>query len=191
MGNRGKILVVLCSVLVCALSQVGPVASQDVFSQIDQLRKDLNDTRTELNDLKSLVYQMRKNMLHNIDSDKPATAAPPDVKQRTESPQISDEELTRIICKAVGDFFSDADRVLRMTNPDEAQARMSEVFKKLNGTLQKYSGLHRVSKLLDIYEGLAWDVYTAVEMRYSLLGNRDFLEMLNKHKKKYNDTCPK
>jgi hypothetical protein len=173
------------------LYQAAPAASQDVFSQIDQLRKDLNDTRTELNDLKSLVYQMRKNMLHNVGTEKPAAAAPTEVKQRTESPQISDEELTVIICKAVGDFFSDADRVLRMTNPDEAQARMSDVFKKLNGTLQKYSGLHRVSKLLDIYEGLAWDVYTAVEMRYSLLGNRDFLEMLNKHKKKYNDTCPK
>ena len=68
---------------------------------------------------------------------------------------------------------------------------MRSAFHKLNSTLQEYSKLHRVSKLLGIYEGLAWDTYVAVELSGSIQGNQEFIKTLNAHKRKYNETCPK
>ena len=68
---------------------------------------------------------------------------------------------------------------------------MRGAFDKLNSTLQEYSRLHRVSKLLGIYDDLAWDTYVAVELTGSVQGNEDFIKTINNHKRKYNETCPK
>ena len=68
---------------------------------------------------------------------------------------------------------------------------MKKALQNMNSSLQEYAKTHRVSKLLSIYEGLAWDTYVAVELRRSVQGNEDFLKVLGQHKQKYIDTCPK
>ena len=104
---------------------------------------------------------------------------------------VDEKELTNSICQAVGKFFGEADAVLAMSNSTAADDRMRTAFRNLNSTLQQFSKLHRVSKLLGIYEGLAWDTYVAVELTGSVQGNQEFIKTINNHKRKFNETCPK
>jgi len=172
------------------------VQAQDIFSEMDQVKRQVSDLKDQVQDLRNLVFEMRKVLLHNISAQtaKPETKAPPKqepkAKQKPE-PAPSEEELTNIICQAVGDFFREAETVMRGDDAEAAQSGMRKAMKKLNSRLQPYSETHRASKLLNIYEGLTWDTYTAVELSQSVAGNQDFLKVLAQHKRKYLDTCPK
>jgi hypothetical protein len=103
---------------------------------------------------------------------------------------VDEKEITRSACQAVGKFFTEVDASLRASDEKVAEARMKEALRHMNSALSDYAHTHRVSKLLNIYEGLAWDTYVAVELRQSIQGNQGFLDALNRHKKKYRETCP-
>lgn len=169
--------------------------SQDVFREMNQLKEDLSALKNEVDNLRNLVYELRSAALKSAASQEqrpPETSPPPqEPATKPEASAADEQEITRIICPAVGKFFAEADASLRMSDPSAAQDRMRAAFKALNATLQKYAQTHRVSKLLNIYQGLAWDTYVAVELRGAIQGNRDFVETLERHKRKYADTCPK
>jgi len=178
---------------VVSLGSISDAQSQDVFREIDQVKRDVSDLRNELNDLKNQFYGLRQAVLRSVASqDQRAPGTPPKeepiVKQE---PSLDEKQLTDSICQAVGKFFEQVDAALAMRDSGAADDRMRNAFHKLNSTLQEYSKLHRVSKLLGIYEGLAWDTYVAVELTGSVQGNEDFLKVINAHKRKYNETCPK
>jgi hypothetical protein len=169
--------------------------AQDLFTEVQQLKDNLSDLRSEVSSLKTLVYGLRKAMLEST------AAAPAQQPGETASskkeavvkpePAVDDKELTRVICKAVGKFFEEADASLKARDSTAANESMDQARKKLNAALKDYSGTHRVSKLLGIYEGVAWDTYVAVALRQSIQGNQDFMDALNRHKRKYVETCPK
>jgi len=170
------------------------VQAQDIFRDLDQLKREVSDLRNQVNELQTQYHWLQRAVLKTVPSaeQKPAEKAAPVQKQAANPEAPLDEQaLTRKICRAVGKFFTEADASLRMSNSDAAQARMRRAFKELNGALTGYQGLHRVSKLLGIYEGLTWDTYVAVELSQSVQGNEDFIAALNRHKQKYRDTCPK
>ena len=79
---------------------------------------------------------------------------------------------------------------MAMSNSTAADERMRTAFRNLNSTLQEFSRLHRVSKLLGIYEGLAWDTYVAVELSGSVQGNQEFIKTINNHKRKFKRNMP-
>ncbi|HMK34033.1 MAG TPA: hypothetical protein VK463_03125 [Desulfomonilaceae bacterium] len=171
---------------------VSSVQSQDLFREMDQIKRELADTRNELQNLKNLVYEMRKVLLESVTApQQQRTENVPPQQTKVAKEEVNEEQLTKIICSAVGTFFSEAEAALRMSNADAAQSAMSKAFRKLTSSLKGYTGTHRVTKLLNIYDGLTWDTYTAVELRQSIPGNADFLEVLNKHRQKFRDTCPK
>ena len=160
--------------------------SQDIFREIDQVKRDMSDLRNELNDLKNQFYGLRQSILRSVASqDQPTPGTQPKeepiVKQET---SVDEKQLTDSICQAVGKFFAEVDVVLRMSDSGAADDRMRGAFHKLNSTLQEYSRLHRVSKLLGIYDDLAWDTYVAVELTGSVQGNEDFIKTINNHKRK-------
>lgn len=167
--------------------------SQDVFREMDQIKSEVAKLKNELNDLKSMVFEMRRVVVESATArgrQAPEKAAPKEEKAaKSEAPD--EEQLTRIICKAVGEFFSEAESALRSSDPSAAETEMNNALQKLTRTLHGYSGTHRVSKLLNIYDGLAWSTYSAVQLRQSISGNEDFLKVLRKHKQRYIDTCPK
>lgn len=180
--------------VVIFFASLSGVQAQDLFAQMDQVKKELSDLKNQVQDLRNLVFEMRKVMLHNVaaQSPKPETKAPPKQEAKAKPVPIPDEEeLTKIICKAVGDFFQEVEAVMSGSEASSAEAGMDKASKKLASRLQPYSGTHRASKLLNIYEGLAWDTYTAVQLSQSVAGNEDFIKVLAKHKQKYVDTCPK
>ncbi len=181
--------------LVIFLASVSVSQSQDLVRQVDQLKEDLADLRNEINSLKTLVYGLRKAMLESATAPSAQQMAekPPAKKETAAKPEpaVDEKQLTRVICTAVGKFFDEADASLRQSNSTAARDSMNKALLNLNSALEGYSGTHRVSKLLSIYEGLAWDTYVAVALRRSIQGNEDFIASLNSHRKKYVDTCPK
>lgn len=193
MKKNGLRLWIFSLLVVASFGSISDAQSQDIFREIDQVKKDMADLRNELNDLKNQFYGLRQSILRSVASqDKRASGRMPKVEPIVKKEKSVDEkQLTDSICQAVGKFFAEVDVVLRMSDSSAADDRMRGAFHKLNSALQEYSRLHRVSKLLGIYEGLAWDTYVAVELTGSVQGNEDFIKTINNHKRKYNETCPK
>jgi len=173
---------------------ISDAQSQDIFREVDQIKADVSALRNEVNDLRNQFYALRQAILRSVASQdqraSEGTAPKEEAKAKPQAP-VDETQLTDSICQAVGKFFREVDVALAMTDSSAADDRMKKAFHKLNSALQQYSSLHRVSKLLDIYQGLAWDTYVAVELTGSVQGNADFIEVINKHKRKYNETCPK
>ncbi len=176
------------------LGSISNVQSQDLFREMDQLKKEISDLKSEVSNLRNLVYDLRKAVLKSViapDQQTSETAPPKEEKAVTPEPPVDEKQITKAACQAVGKFLSDAEASVRASNASVAEARMKKALQNLNSALQEYAKTHRVSKLLNIYEGLAWDTYVAVELRQSIQGNEDFLKALRRHKQKYTDTCPK
>ena len=179
---------------VASLGSISDAQSQDVFREVDRIKADVSALRNEVNDLRNQFYALRQAILKSVASQDQRASEKAEPKEAAKAKQempVNETELTDSICQAVGKFFGEVDVALAMTDSNAADDSMKKAFHKLNSALQHYSSLHRVSKLLGIYEGLAWDTYNAVELSGSVQGNEDFIETINKHKKKYNETCPK
>lgn len=176
------------------LASISNAQSQDIFREMTQVKKELSDLRNRVDDLTNLVYGMRKALFESVRA--PTQKAPEKRPPKEEAAvkqveSLSEEQLTKVICRAVGKFFVEADAALRMRDSSAAQAKMTEALATLTSTLHAYPRTHRTAKLLNIYDGLAWDTYVAVQQRDSVPGNEEFIRLLGKHKEKYRDTCPK
>jgi hypothetical protein len=193
MKNTGAWSRILWICVVVSLGSLTHVQAQEIFRDVDQVKRDVSDLKNEVNELKNQFYWLRKAVLKSAATeDQPSSQPAASQQQKTEKQDaaLDEKQLTAVICKAVGKFFAEVDAALRMTDAEDAGARMRNAFGDLNSVLQGQRALHRVSKLLDIYEGLAWDTYVAVQLSGSVQGNQDFLAALNKHKRKFADTCP-
>lgn len=194
MRTVGSLARISCFFLIFFLCSVPTVQSQDLFREMNKLKGDLATMKSELNSLKQLVFELRREILGQVaDPERQARKRPPAREQQKaeKAPVLDEEQLTKIICRAVGKFFSEAESALKSSDAARARSEMHKALQRLNGALYDYSKTHRVSKLLNIYEGLAWSTYSAVQLRQSITGNQDFLSVLKKHKQRYIDTCPK
>jgi hypothetical protein len=181
------VLLVFC---VC----VSQVHAQVVYGDTTDLKREVNDLRSQIQQLTTLVLQMRKAMLESATLPRPVKDEKEPAKPQEavkEAAPVDEEHLTRIVCQAVSDFFSEADAVLGMSDPETARTALMKTLQKMTSKLHGYKGTHRVDKLLTIYEGLAWDTFTAVQLRESIEGNTAFLESLRQHKQKFLETCPR
>jgi hypothetical protein len=189
-GMWRKISLLLVVIFFASIPEVRP---QDLFREMDDLKKQISELRDELGSLKNLVFQLRQAVLKSppaLSPEIPERQSPKEEKAAKPETVPDEKELTKIICKAIGEFFSEADIALQSRTAEDADPKMDEAFRKLHKSLAKYTGTHRVDKLLEIYEGVAWDTYVAVEVRGSVQGNQQFLEYLRKHKQKFIETCP-
>ncbi len=194
MKKIGLRLWVLSLSVVVYFGSISGAQSQDVFREMDQVKRDVSELRNEVNDLRNQFHGLREAILRSIASQDQRALGRAQPKEETPEKQetsVDEKQLTDSICQAVGKFFGEVDAALAMSDSDAADARMKKAFHKMNSTLQHYSTLHRVSKLLRIYEGLAWDTYVAVELTGSVQGNQEFIRTINDHKRKYDETCPK
>lgn len=189
----GRCLRICCLLIAILLASVSGVQSQDIFHEMNQVKSDLSSLKSEVNDLRRLVYELRSAMVKQAMA--PERQAQEEVKDRSDeekkpSPE-SEEQITKIACEAVGQFFVEAESALRSSSASVARTKMNGALRKLTSALQDYSRTHRVSKLLRIYDGLAWSTYVAVQLSDSITGNEDFLAQLRSHKQKYIETCPR
>jgi len=167
--------------------------SQDLFRDMDLVKRELSDLKNEVTQLKSLVYSLREVVLKSVTAqDHSPSEKTPSKEEKPAKPEaaIDEKEVTRAVCQAVGKFFTEVDAGLRASGDAATEAKMREAFRTMTSSLRKYTSTHRVSKLLNIYEGLAWDTYLAVELRGATQGNEQFIESLYRHKRKFRETCP-
>lgn len=200
MKNIGVLLLIALVSLAICFGLVSNVHSQDLFRDMDQVKRELADLKNEVSLLRNLVYSLREVVLKSVTaqdqgkSEKTPTIEKKPLREETPAkpePVVDEKEVTRAVCQAVGKFFVEADAAMRTGRDSAAEPKMREAFQKMNASLRKYAGTHRVSKLLNIYEGLAWDTYVAVELRGATQGNEEFIEALNRHKRKFRETCPR
>jgi len=189
--RRSRVFLLFVAVF---LGSISSVQSQDLFSEMDQLKKELSHLKNEVSNLRDLVYDLRRAVMKSATgTDQQASEKRPPKEETVAKPEqpVDEKQVTKVACQAVGKFFSEAEASVRASDASVAEARMRKALQHMNLALKEYAKTHRVSKLLAIYEGLAWDTYAAVELRGSLQGNEDFLKALGQHKQKYIDTCPK
>jgi hypothetical protein len=194
MKNARRFSAISWLLLVILLGSVAVAQSQDLTAQMGQVKEDVAALRNELNTLSTMVYELRQELL-KLAPPAPApqvTEKAPPKEQTVVKPETAADEkqLTRDICRAVGKFFDEADVSLKASNSREARDIMNKALVNLASELKGYSGTHRVSKLLGIYEGLIWDTYVAVALRQSVR-QEQYLSSLNRHRQKYIETCPK
>jgi hypothetical protein len=183
---------ILCFLAVVFFCPVTNVQSQDIFHQLEQVKQDLSSLKDEVRDLRNQFLALKKAVVESKSpshQEKVEQASPKEEPAAKSEPTLTDEQLTKVICQAIGTFFSEADAILGSSDRYAADDRMREALRKLNASLRRYAGTHRVSKLLGIYEGLASDAYMAVELRDSIAGNEDFLRTLRTHRQKYQKAC--
>ncbi len=176
------------------LGSISNVQSQDLFREMDQLKKEISDLKSEVANLRAMVYDLRSAVLKTAtgaEKQVPEKAAPKEEKAAAPAQPVDEKQITKLACQAVGKFFSEAEASVRTSDASVAEARMNKALQNMNSALKEYAKTHRVSKLLSIYEGLAWDTYVAVGLRGSVQGNEEFLKALQQHRQKYRDTCPK
>jgi hypothetical protein len=190
-GTCWRVLLLLLFIFLVSTSNV---QSQDIFSEMNQLKGAVSDLKKEISNLTTLVNDLRKSVLRSVtrkDQRAPDKGSPSEEKAAQPSAPVDEKQVTRTACAAVGKFFEEAEASLRSSDSSITQARMTRAWHHMNAALQDYARTHRVSKLLAIYEGVAWDTYVAVQLRESVQGNEDFLKALAQHKQKYLETCPK
>ena len=197
MSHVGTWSLIFCLLIVVFVGSASNVQAQDLFRDMDQVKRELSSLRNEVSNLRNLVYDLRSAVLKltaSQDQARSGKAAPKEGKEeQAPKPEaaVDEKQVTIAVCQAVGKFFEDVETILRAPDSSTAEEEMRKAFRTMNSTLQSYARTHRVSKLLNIYEGLAWDAYVAVELREGIQGNQEFIEALNKHKRKYVETCPK
>jgi hypothetical protein len=194
MKNGWTCSLVFLLFVVIFLGSISNARSQDLFREMDQLKQEISDLKNEVTNLRNMVYDLRKAVLTSStapDKQPSEKVAPKEQKVAKPEQPVDEKQVTKAACQAVGKFFSEAEASVRASDSSVAEARMKKALQHMNSSLQEYAKTHRVSKLLSIYEGLAWDTYVAVELRGSVQGNKDFLKKLGQHKQKYIDTCPK
>jgi hypothetical protein len=180
--------------VVIFLGSISSVQCQDLFREMDQLKKEISDLKSEVANLRSMVYDLRSAVLKSATSAEQQAPEKTPLKEEkavTPAPPVDEKQITKLACQAVGKFFADAEASVRASDASVAEARMKKALQNMNFALREYAHTHRVSKLLSIYEGLSWDTYVAVELRGSVQGNEEFLKALQQHRQKYRDTCPK
>ena len=176
------------------IGSISNAQSQDLFAEMGQLKKEISDLKNEVTNLRNLVYDLRKAVLKSAmapDQQTSEKVTPKEEKVAKPEQPVDEKQVTKVACQAVGKFLSEAEASVRASDASAAKARMKKALHNMNSSLQEYAKTHRGSKLLSIYEGVAWDTYEAVELSDSVQGNEDFLKALAQHKQKYMDTCPK
>ena len=192
----GRCSKISCFLMLILLASISNVQSQDIFQQVNQVKSDLANLKAQVNDLRNLVLELRRIVLEQAIASGglrvPGEVQTKDKANEEKKTTPADEkQITKIACRAVGQFFEEAESALRSSDSSQARTKMNRALEKMTSALHDYSRTHRVSKLLNIYDGLTWSTYTAVQLRQSITGNQDFLAQLRKHKQKYLETCPR
>jgi hypothetical protein len=200
MNSRGQSNKVFWMLVFVLLTSVSGVQAQNVYGDLDQVKRELGDLRNQVQNLRDTVSGLKKAILESATRQPQQVPEKAPVKEEKAPPRgekglqseasLDDAQLTRVICRSVGKFFGEAEAILRANASSSAEEKMNQAFQNMNSELREYRNAHRVKKLLDIYESLAWDTYVAVNLRHSVQGSEEFAVVLQKHKRKYMETCP-
>jgi hypothetical protein len=191
--KMSRILNTLTALLIVLGCSQAAVHAQSIIAEQQQLQQQVDELRRDVNDLQSTVGGLRRAILRQgTAAQQPADTKPASQTRpgRSNASPVEDGKIKAQVCQAVGHFFGQIDRALKMSDGDAAEEFMRKAVAQLNSELDRYSTYGQVRHILTLAEGLAWDTYTAVEARYITVGNTDFIQAIEDYRKRYKTVCP-
>jgi hypothetical protein len=187
-----KIPATLLTLLLVFGAFVGAARSQSVIAEQEQQQRQIDELRRDVDELRRTIATLKKAALKQHVSSQDVTQekiSRPNNLSVDSLPPAEQEKIKAEICDALGHFFAQIDKALKMPDSSEAEKFMSKSIAQLKSTVDKYGPSDRLRSLMSLAEGLAWDTYTAVETRNSVYGNADFLNYIKEYKGKYAKRC--
>ncbi|MFZ5868665.1 MAG: DUF948 domain-containing protein [Thermodesulfobacteriota bacterium] len=187
--KRPRIFLVLQVFLPCLIIGLSSGAyGQDVFRQIDDLTEQLNALKREVTDLKDRVNALQRQVQQ---PPKRETQASPTSAEPQKDQALGREKTKALACEPLKKFASEADAALALTDPSAAQTKMDEAESALRAALNPYARYREIAQILGMASAVSWDVPSAVELRESPQGNKEFLETLASLKRRFASFCGK
>lgn len=168
------------------------VHAQSIIGEQQQLQKQVEELRRDVDELQSTVSGLRRAILRQGTASQQTRSAKPAPQIQSGRPAgipLDESQIKTQACQAVGHFFEQIDRALKMSDGDAAEDFMRKAVAKLNSDLDRYRAYTQVRHILTLAEGLAWDTYTAVDARYGTVGNSDFIQAIKDYRKRYEGIC--
>ena len=189
-----KISATCLSVILVLGAFVNYAASQGLTIDMERQQRQIDELTRDVAELKAAVATLQKA------TQKQVVASPQRVQEKVSGPAKQDidtltlaeqEKIKAEVCEAVGEFFSQIEKALRMSDGSETEEFMDKAVAKLKSTIEKYGQSNRLKNVISLAEDLAYDTDWAVRLRSSSSGNSDFIEYLKDYKDKYKKRCGK
>jgi hypothetical protein len=183
LSQQVAIFVVLSSVLLIA----DGVGAQNVSRELNQTKGQLNTLSQDMSALKRRVDASEKYASQPTASPDRYTAA--GSKEQKEPGALDKGHLRDLVCEAGTKFSAQMDAALNLSDESDAQDKTDEALAQLKSTLAPYSEDKEVARFLSLAGMWAWDTASAVGLRSSVEGNREFLESISRYKKRFALFC--
>ncbi len=162
------------------------VGAQNVSRELSQIKGQLTILNQDISALKSRLDALEKQMPKS-------GTAPNQVAAETRTPKAEGASEKRhvrdLVCKAGAKFMAEMDAALNLGDEDAAEDKTDQALAELKSALAPHSQDKRVSRFLSLAGMMAWDVSSAVGLRSSVEGNREFLEYISRYKKRFDLFC--
>lgn len=189
-----KISVTCLSVIFVLGAFVNYAASQGLTIDMERQQRQIDELTRDVAELKAAVATLQKA------TQKQVVASPQSVQEKVSGPAkqaidtltpAEQEKIKAEVCEAVGQFFAQIEKALRMSDGSETEEFMNKAIAQLKSTIDKYGQSNRLRNVISLAEDLAYDTDWAVRLRSSSSGNSDFIEYLKDYKDKYKKRCGK
>lgn len=189
-----KITATCLSVILVLGALVNYSASQGLTIDMERQQRQIDELTRDVAELKAAVATLQKT------AQKQVVASSQSAKEKVSGPAKQDidtltpaeqEKIKAEVCEAVGQFFAQIEKALRMSDGSETEAFMDHAIAQLKSTIDKYGQSKRLRNVISLAEDLAYDTDWAVRLKSSSSGNSDFIEYLKDYRDKYKKRCGK
>lgn len=183
LSQQVTIFVILSSVMFFA----GEVGAQNVSRDLYQIKGQLNTLSQDMSALKRRVDALEKQASQPTASPLRHTTA--ESKDQKEPGALDKAHVRDLVCEAGTKFRTQMDAALNLSDESDAEDKTDEALAQLKSALAPYSEDKGVSRFLSLAGMWAWDTASAVGLRSSVEGNREFLEYISRYKKRFDLFC--
>jgi hypothetical protein len=177
----------LLTLLILFGAFVGTGHSQSIVADQKSLQEQIDDLRNDLDNLKKVVRTLQKATKKTDVTSQKTTQEKISRPAKQDIDNLSVPEQGKIkaeVCEAVGQFFVQVDKALKMPDSSEAKVLMEKAGAQLESTVGKYGQGKKLNSVISLAEDLAYEIYQS-----SRSGNADFIKNLPEYKDRYKKTC--
>jgi hypothetical protein len=174
-------------ILSCVMFFAGEVGAQNVSRDLYQIKGQLNTLSQDMSALKRRVDALEKQASQPTASPRRYTTT--ESKDQKEPSALDKSHVRDLVCEAGTKFTTQMDAALNLSDESDAEDKTDEALAQLKSALGPYSEDKGVSRFLSLAGMWAWDTASAVGLRSSVEGNKEFLEYISRYKKRFDLFC--
>ena len=167
----------------CVSILSGDVEAQNVSRDLYQIKGQLNTLSQDISALKRRIDALEKQVSQSTAS--PGHTAAVGTHGKRDVGALDKANVRDLVCKAGAKFSAQMDAALNLTDESAADDKTDEALAELKSTLAPYSEDKGVSRFLSLAGMWAWDTASAVGLRDSVGGDRDFSQDSSHYKKRF------